>query len=51
VPLEGSDMNMAPIGVDPPIQKDYRRLIDRHFAPKTLAISVRNSWCWQSPTI
>ena len=37
VPNAASEVRMLPIETDPPVQREFRRLIDRHFAPKTLA--------------
>ena len=35
VPLEtGGGVKLMPISTDPPLQRDLRRLIDRHFGPK-----------------
>lgn len=38
VPLEtGGDVKLMPISTDPPLQRDIRRLIDRHFGPRKVA--------------
>jgi cytochrome P450 len=38
VPLDtGGDVKLMPIHTDPPLQRDLRRLIDRHFGPKLVA--------------
>jgi cytochrome P450 len=37
VPLEtGGSIKLMPISTDPPLQRDLRRLIDRHFGPKRM---------------
>src|ERR1700730_18175556 len=37
VPLESKgDIKLIPISTDPPLQRDLRRLIDRHFGPKQM---------------
>jgi cytochrome P450 len=38
VPLQtGGKVKLMPISTDPPLQRDLRRLIDRHFGPKKIA--------------
>jgi cytochrome P450 len=38
VPLNtGGDIKLMPISTDPPLQRELRRLIDRHFGPKVVA--------------
>jgi len=38
VPLNtGGDIKLMPISTDPPLQRDLRRLIDKHFGPKKVA--------------
>jgi cytochrome P450 len=38
VPLNtGGDIKLMPISTDPPLQRELRRLIDRHFGPKKVA--------------
>jgi cytochrome P450 len=38
VPLDtGGDIKLMPIATDPPLQRELRRLIDKHFGPKKVA--------------
>jgi cytochrome P450 len=38
VPLDtGGDIKLMPISTDPPLQREIRRLIDKHFGPKKVA--------------
>lgn len=38
VPLDtGGDIRLMPISTDPPLQRELRQLIDRHFGPKKVA--------------
>jgi len=41
-----TDMKILPVAVDPPLQREFKRLVNAHFTPEKVARGRRRPGLW-----